>query len=66
VVPALPAARNGHAAGRADQDRADGALLAAVQLLAADFEKDATDSASREALLARETLELICFDYVSS
>ena len=45
--------------------RDDQVLLSAVQSLAADYGKEPTDSASRETTLARENLELVCFEYVS-
>jgi hypothetical protein len=46
-------------------DHNDGAFLAAVQSLAVDYSKDATESTPRNVALARDHLELICFEYVS-
>jgi len=46
-------------------NRDDGALLTAVQSLAADFGKDRPDGESRAGSLQRDELELICFEYVS-
>ncbi len=53
-----------HAAWRGDGD--DGALLAAVESLAADFAKDSNGDGAAATALTREQLELICFEYVSS